>query len=1193
MSATRYCHICLVLLVCLSFSSLLLGQTSATGGLTGTVTDPSDAIVQNATVTLTNPSTGQTRIETTGGDGAYRFALLPPGAYSVKIEATGFRPVEVKQVTINVTEVPVLNAKLKLAAGTAEKVEVEGNAETVQTTNATIGTVVAGSTMTDIPLSTRNFTNLLGLSAGANADVNNATSLGKGSQQIQVNGGSYLNNTYSMDGAVVNNFMSNGTTEVGSNASFGVPNPDAIEEFKIQTSNYDANYGRNSGANVNVVTKSGTNQFHGTAFEFFRNRVLDANDFINKYTQIQEGLPNKQQVLNQNQFGFTFGGPVKKGKLFFFTSYQRTNQKNAASGWGFSQGVNLPALPSGDRSTASWQQQLGAIYCHEPTYTQIVGLGGVQVACDGSNINPVALNLLNLKLANGNYYIPAAPASGVAVSFSEPAIYHENQGIGNFDYIVTPKHTLSGRYFFATDPTTAPFPGSGLGFPAPNVPGNPVFTEYGNQSGTLKLTSVLTNNFLNEARLSYQRTTVTNRNQIPFTDTQVGIQPVQPNILNLVNIWFLPIFSRTAMDLGSHPFFGQHEAINQYTFADSISWTHGKHTLRVGFDLEKDQWNWIMPSLSTGAMIFGDFSDFLVGLAGCAGGTWPFPCNTGNPGTSNGTPISNILSIPNFVSRQAGDGVTHLYRSSAYDWFVQDDIKVNSRLTVNAGVRWDYFPALWDKSGHMTNLVPNLIAAAGIPGDSPATGSFVGYEVGKNYVGPALPTGVLQNSNDTVVGAQSKHNFSPRLGFTWMPWKDFNKFVVRGGGGFFYDRIPGSAFIWATQQNIPYAYAIPYTSASAEATPFDQTPLGWNAPRWVNFANGNSSNIAINLLPQNIKAPLVYTWNLNMQYEFLPTWVLELGYVGSRGIHVLNFNVDYSNIAPLASAENPINGITTNTQGNAALRAPLLGIAPYNTETNNRGDTHYNGLQAVVRKQVSHGLALQANYTWSKTLGTGGTDNDHPEAIDFNNIGKRLFYQQEYRPQRFTIFYSYDFPIKDGSSLKAKALGGWNISGSTVIQSGTPMTVNDSQGGSVYFGETTSAARPNYCSGMGAGNAAASGSMYSRVTSGLSGGNGYFNTGVFCGVPTYGYGNTGSGDAGTGIVRGPSQNNWDIAFAKRTRVGGINEAASLLFRAEFFNAFNHPMFKNPNLDSSSPTFGQISATAVNPRILQFGLKYQF
>jgi hypothetical protein len=1199
-------NVCLGLIAFLLMCSLALGQTAATGGLTGTITDPTGAIVPGATVVVTNAGTGLTRTVTTGADGSYKALLLPPGTYNVKVDAASFKTTEVKNITVVVTEAPVVNVKLELGVK-SEQVQVEANAEAVQTTNSTVGTVVTGNTMTEIPLATRNFTNMLSLSAGANADVTNAAALGKGTQQIQVNGGSYLNNTYAMDGAVVNNFASNQSTEGGSNAAFGIPNPDAIQEFKVQTSNYDASYGRNSGANVNVVTKSGTNQFHGTAFEFFRNTALNANEWFNKNTEIRLGQPNKQQVLNQNQFGGSFGGPVKKDKLFFFISYQQTNQKNGATGYGSSQGVNLPSLPAGDRSTAAFKSALGAIYCHQPTYTQIVGLGGVQVACDGSNINPAALNILNLKLANGSYYVPGAPTGGGPVSFSDPAIYKEYQGIGNFDYVVTPKNTLSGRYFFATDPTSAPFPGSGLGFPAPNVPGNPVFLEYGNQSASLKLTSVLTPTFLNELRFSYQRTTVTNRNEIPFTSSQAGMQPLQSTVPYLANIWFLPIFSATSFDIGAHPFFTQNEAMNQFQLAESISWTHGRHTIRAGFDLERDQWNWIMPSLSTGVMIFGSFPDFLVGLGACPNNSYvppgipvPGACNINNPVGSNGTPVSNILSEPNFSVRQEGYGVYHPYRGSSYDWFVQDNIKVNSRLTLNVGLRWDYFPALTDAKGLMTNLSPELIAAAGKPGSSPATGSFAGYIVPANYTGPAVPKGVLTSPNNTIVNAQSKTNFAPRLGFSWLPFNGVENLVLRGGGGFFYDRIPASSYIWATQVNIPYAFTIPFDATASLGQPFNQTPLGWNASRWIDFSTANSpggvasSNLSTPLLPQSLTTPLVYTWNLQMQYAFNNTWTLELGYVGTRGIHGLNFNEDYINLAPLASAAHPINGITTNTSGNAPLRAPYLGMTPQVTATTNRGDTHYNGLQATIRKQLSHGLSLQANYTWSKTVGTAGTDRDHQEAIDFNT--GNLLYQELYRPQRFSIMYSYDFPYKDQPGFKGKLLGGWNLSGTTVVQSGSAMGIYDSSGGTVYFGSgggSLNMARPNYCANQGPANIAAGGSMYARVTSGLAGGSGFFNKGVFCGVPSLGPGDTLSGNAGVGLVRGPGQNNWDVAFQKTTRVGGVRESASLLFRAEFFNAWNTPQFKNPNVDANSPSYGQIVGTAVNPRVLQFALKYVF
>ena len=361
-------------------------------------------MVSGATVTLNNLATGQNRTVTTGGEGLYNFPLLLPGQYKLTIEAQGFKKLVQPSITINVTDNATVENTLEVGVA-SEMVTVSGGAEAIQTTTSTVGTLLDSKTLVDLPLSTRNYTNLLALSSGASAAVNNASNLGKGAEIISVNGSSEFQNNYQMDGASINNTTTNSTLETGANGSFGIPNPDSIQEFKIQTSSYDAGYGRNSGANVNLVTKSGTNEFHGTAFEFFRNTTLDANDFFNKNSQLKQGLPNKQQVLNQNQFGGVFGGPIVKDKLFFFLSYQETRQKNAASPFGFQTGVLLPAIPQGDRSTPEFVQALGAVFSNQPTFAAALGLpfAPVQVAPDGSNINPVALNILNLKLADGDY----------------------------------------------------------------------------------------------------------------------------------------------------------------------------------------------------------------------------------------------------------------------------------------------------------------------------------------------------------------------------------------------------------------------------------------------------------------------------------------------------------------------------------------------------------------------------------------------------------------------------------------------------------------------------------------------------------------------------------------------------------------------------------------------------------------------
>ncbi|PYS53834.1 MAG: carboxypeptidase regulatory-like domain-containing protein, partial [Acidobacteria bacterium] len=273
--------VCVALLMTLVPS--LMAQTAGTGALTGTVTDSSGAVVPGVMVTVISLDTGQSRRVTTGEDGSYKLNLLPPGNYSVRFEVAGFKAVEVPSVKVNITETAVLDRSLEVGAQ-SEAVRVEAEIETIQTTSSALGTVATAATVTELPLSTRNYTNLLAMSSGANASVQDASLIGKGTTLIAVNGGGTAQNTFLQDGVVINNWFSFNTGVEGvSVGGFAIPNPDAISEFKIQTSSYDAGYGRNPGANVNVVTKSGTNSFHGSAFEFFRNTVLNANTWFRNY----------------------------------------------------------------------------------------------------------------------------------------------------------------------------------------------------------------------------------------------------------------------------------------------------------------------------------------------------------------------------------------------------------------------------------------------------------------------------------------------------------------------------------------------------------------------------------------------------------------------------------------------------------------------------------------------------------------------------------------------------------------------------------------------------------------------------------------------------------------------------------------------------------------------------------------------
>jgi len=1164
----------------LFLASLGMGsaQTAGTGALTGTVTDPSGATVPNVTVTATNTGNGQARTAQTGSDGSFTISLLPPGAYKVRFSAPGFKTSDVGPVNVAVTETPVLNRALEVGAQ-AEQVTVEATAETVQTTNATLGTVVSTQTVTDLPLNTRNYTNILALSAGVNSTVNNATAIGKGSQDFAVNGSSNAQNNFSMDGVSIQNYGGQGTThEGGSYTSFGIPSPDAIQEFKIQTSQYDAGYGRNPGANVNVVTKSGANQFHGTAFEFFRNTALNANDFFLN----RAGAP--KPAINQNQFGGVLGGPIKKDKLFFFFSYQGTRQKNGASLQTYQPSVILPPIPLGDRSnTATFRPALGAAFCpgNHPgdlRYAAIPSFffGGTQVACDGSNINPVAVNILQAKLSNGNYLIPSSRNGSFQNSpLTVPGVYHEDQYIANVDYMLNAKNTLAARYFVSRDPQTMAF----LPICSGNcLDGFPARQEFTNLYGTVKATSIVSNNMVNEALMSFQRNYTNDTPLGTITNPGVGITPTTPGINALS-----PMLIGGLFQIGGGSFDDQQMAVNTYVWSDQLSWTHGKHTLRTGVEFQRVQWNWDFVSIAKGALVFAAFDDFLLGRSACPPGTFPVSCNGGNAGNTTGAPVSNIIAeiLPTRV--QSTNGIVNGYRARNASAFIQDDYKITPRFTLNLGLRWEYDGMPSDKYGNLTNIWLSQVATVPVPGTSAANGTLVGWVVPSNYQG-TVPTGVLK-SGHTIASKSDVpwNNFGPRVGFAWQPLKS-SRLAVRGGYGFFYDRVPGDSMIESVQLMPPYAGNASAQTAATLAKPFIDPGPGFPA-RWVNFATGASSQINQTILAEQFYTPLVYSYNLNLQYEFLPRWVAEVGYVGSHGIH--QFTSGSNPNAPyLASAANPVNGVTTNTTSNYLLRVPYLGLSQnFGSEATN-GDFKFNSLQATLRRQFSRGLTFQAAYTFSRAFSTGNLNLGDP-----HNYRDQYGLNSQYRPHRLTLSYSWNIPYGNLKGVSGKLLSGWNLSGVTTIQDGTPLTITDKNGATIY-GLTTS--RAQMCAGKTYADIPTAGDLDTRL-GGVSGGPGFFSPTAFCTsqLPKIGDG-TGFGNSGIGVILGPGQFNWDVSLAKTTRVGGIREDGTLQFRAEFFNIFNHAQFSNPAVAvDSAASFGQITSTSVNPRLIQFALKYAF
>ena len=712
LKAVRGWYFIVVLLFALWVPSLM-AQSSGTSGLTGVIKDSSGATVPNVTVTLTSNATGQVRTTTTGADGAYRFVLLPPGSYKVKFAATGFKTAEVEAVTLNVTETPSLDRTLEIGAQ-SEEVTVSANAEVLQTQTSTLGTVVNSETVTETPLASRNYTQILSLSAGASAPVENAAAFGKGTVDMSVNGATSGQNNFQMDGvSIVNAFGAGLGADCGIYVGIAIPSPDAIAEFKVQTSTFDASYGRNPGANVNVITKSGTNGFHGTLFEFFRNEDLNANSFF------QNSLGNgSKQVLKQNQFGGTFGGPIKKDKLFFFGSYQGTRQLNGVAASGTSN-VTLPPLPAGDRSSAAYQAAVGAAFCpanhpgnptpYETGFGDFVGAPffETQIACDGSNISPVAMAIIRAKNPDGSYYIPGSTNGGFQnVTYSSPAKYTGNQYLTNVDYLLNSKNTVAMRYLFSEDPQVTPFGIAGL-------PGMPTHSYYANTDATLKLTTILTNNLVNEAHGAMQRNIANGSDVTPqYTPASIGQTPIiptqtQPSVELILGG---PSIGGTLA-----PYVGP---ATQFNYGDQISWTHGKHTIRAGADFEADQWNLSFKSLARGFLVTPDFGDFLLGLAGCNGVA---SCYGNGPATgTTGAPLGVFLECL-FCVRSGPNGIIHGYREKDFDWFVQDDWKVSSKLTLNLGLRWEYDAMLGDAYGNLTNVWPSLLQTVpNPPTSSPA-----------------------------------------------------------------------------------------------------------------------------------------------------------------------------------------------------------------------------------------------------------------------------------------------------------------------------------------------------------------------------------------------------------------------------------------------------------------------------------------
>ena len=1141
-------------------------QSPTSGALSGTVKDTRNTPTVGVAVTLTNRATNQAHRATTDGNGRYRFSLLPPGAYEVKFSIAGFKTSAMESATVNVSEDPSLDATLE--PGDTSATVVCKCQFTASTTSS--GMLVDGKTITSVPLTTRNFTNVLAMASGSAAGVNNAGSLGRGTQSVNING----------------NTNSGGYTLDGANSPSAVPNPDTISEVKIQTSQYDAGYGAQV-PSTSLITKSGENEFHGDGWEFVRNNIFNANTFFRNTTG--QSKPD----MKQNQFGVTLGGPIRKNRFFFFLSYQGTRQVNALDPTSTSNPI-LPPLTS-DRSAAT----LAAEFCpanhpNAPRYLSFAG--GKQLDCNNQStpatapINPVALQLLQMKNKDGSYYIPvpqtifpSGPNAGLGFStFSLPSTYDENQYLINADYVLSGKNLLSGRYYGAKFDQYRSF-GSPSGYPGPAIvpgDGTPQQLEGGDPVATVKLTSVLSPQEGNEARISFTRNSMVAAGADTPSAASIAMTPADrflaqpPEIDVLGPLASFRLFGNTGNDFNT--------VTDTYSLSDNLSWVRGKHTLRTGVALVTQQLSREDTGSARGKITFENFSDFLLGLT-AAGNLSPFG-------------RSNIESIQTDQGIGPNGQVQYTYHGWYGAGFVQDDYKVASRLLLNLGLRWEYLVPAADTLGTLGNVWPSLLSQMPIP---PLSGTLIGNTVASNYnpnlVNPytgqefgLAPAGVYVRPGDTAYENNPPlRNLAPRLGFAWQPLGPQGRLVIRGAYGVFYQSPP----ISGTTNGTPFSAAPPFAEAfnntdssngaSSFAKPFPDATLGW-------VLRTPTSQLSDKVVGPDFALPRLQQWNAGAQVRLTQMLSLDIAYVGSRGSRLMASRG--LNQPVLASPENPVNCgyhgvaadcITTNTALNAPLRVPIMGETPTAlTTTEYDGASSYQSLQATLRRRLSRGLSFQIAYTLSRAESATRMYNTQTQpSFDW---GRSSFD----RKNRLSANFDYALPVPNGIGKSAALLlKGWSASGMVVLQSGPPLTLTDPSGGSVYGDAGTSTV--TLCPGATARNLVTPGSTESRL-------NDWIDQSAICPAPAVGAdGSTSYGNTGIGIMDAPGQFNADFSLIKTTVAGGIRETAVLVFRMEMYNALNHPQFAAPGTALGSATFGVITQTSVAPRMIQFGVKYVF
>lgn len=1116
------------------------------GRIRGTVTDPSAAVIPGVPVTATNVSTGVARTVTTSSDGNYEFVnLLAPAVYTVKVEHAGFKHYEATGIGLALNQIYVLNIQLELGQAT-QKITVEAATSQVETTSTQLGARISGNAIVDLPLNGRNWVDLQQTLPGVVASIDFGHNFATNGGRSQDNG-----------------FMINGTdsNDLALNTPLVIPSPDAIAEVNMITNTINPEYGRNSGAILNAVTKSGTNRFHGSAFEFYRDPFLNARNFF---------LPAPQQ-FHQNQFGGTVGGPIWRNHTFFFFSFQGTrNRAPINPGRGYAGGTvtvftadqrdgHFPSLAeSTNLSPMPLVGEDGTTYPAGTAYSTIFPTGSIPAA----DISPIAANLISS-------YMPPANFGSDTFNWNPISVNKNYQYLSRIDHTFNPKDSISGYWFIEQDAGV-----DDEAFYGGSLPGFGETQTSRTNHMNLTWNHTFGTSMINEARIGYNRLGFNTVNPVkPVLPSSVGFTGINPQsgpsgagIPCIDMISYEP--PAGACEFG-FSYNGPQPRIDQtYQVSDNLTWIKGRHTIKVGFDMRR--------AAVTNPFYFinnGYFQFYGVG-----------PYSTGDEGADF------MLGVPDLYLQSSG-GVIDARTQQYYAYF-QDQWKIRPNLTLTYGTGWQ------------VNTPQNDIYNGGVAINAFRPGQ-------QSTVFPTAPAGLLfpgdAGISTSSYSSKPKH-FGPRLGIAWSP-DAARKWSIRAAAGVYFNQIEEELTL-QNLQSPPFSltdlgigdvggsptFANPWVDIASGSSIANKYPFSPPKTGDTNVDFGFFEPMILKVFDPNLTTPSAYNYNFTVQRELPAATIIQVGYVGHQGRHLetryeLNPPGQAPGVNPLCAADARC-GPTTAYREPSAFRYDPFTFASVGVQATD-ANSNYNAFQVAVTKRTTHGLEFQSSYTWSHSLDTtssvenvGGAGAPNPWNLN-SGYGDSSYDAR----QRFVISYSYEIPsIRRHDSFRgvpSRLVEGWRIAGTTTLQTGFPLGLTDSSGNSLTCWQGYS----SYGCSDRANTVGAVKFSDPRNTNLVNANIGttarehyYFDPNSFApeerGV---------IGNAGRNFFHGPGINQFDFALYKDTK---LTETTKVELRFEFFNFFNHTQFRSIGTDINSSTFGR-STAARDPRIIQLAAKFYF